>query len=193
MDDPRPPQRGGWRRLVMDSGCRVDATCPMPAGGHLARLPRLVRLASDGQDAAMAIRQLNPYLNFDGTGGKAIELYQRALGAKVETMQRFGDMPGNQQPPENKDRIMHALLRLDGVGVIMISDTMPGHPLPLGTNVHLTLDFDDEADMAARFDALAAGGKVTMPLQDTFWGARFGMLIDAYGIPWMFNCNKKPA
>lgn len=141
----------------------------------------------------MAIKQLNPYLNFDGTGGKAIELYQRVLGAKVEALQRFGDMPGNQQPPENKDRVMHALLRLEGGGVIMVSDTMPGHPLPLGTNVHLTLDFDDEADMAKKFDGLAAGGKITMPLQDTFWGAKFGMLIDAYGIPWMFNCNKKPA
>jgi len=139
----------------------------------------------------MAIKQLNPYLTFDGTAGKAIELYQRVLGAKVETLQRFGDMPGNQQPPENKDRVMHALLRLDGAGVLMISDTMPGHPPPLGTNVHLTLDFDDEADMAGKFDCLAAGGRVTMPLQDTFWGARFGMLIDSYGTPWMFNCNKK--
>lgn len=141
----------------------------------------------------MAIKQLNPYLNFDGTAGKAIELYQRVLGAKVETVQRFGDMPGNQQPPENKDRVMHALLRLDGGGVIMISDSMPGHPLPLGTNVQLTLSFDDETDMAKQFDGLAAGGKITMPLQDTFWGARFGMLIDAYGIPWMFNFDKKPA
>jgi len=64
----------------------------------------------------MAIKQLNPYLNFDGTAGKAIELYQRVLGAKVEALQRFGDMPRNQQPPENKDRVMHALLRLEGAG-----------------------------------------------------------------------------
>ena len=64
-------------------------------------------------------------------------------------------------------------------------------PLTVGNNVHVCLDFDDAAEMTRRFDALAAGGQVNMPLQDTFWGARFGMLTDAYGIRWMFNCNLK--
>src|SRR3569833_1722490 len=100
-------------------------------------------------------------------------------------------MPGNQQPPENKDRVMHALLRLDGAGVLMISATMPGHPPPLGANVHLTLDFDDEADLAGKFDGLAAGGRVTMPKQNKNRETRNSKLIDAYGTPWMFNCNKK--
>jgi PhnB protein len=55
--------------------------------------------------------------------------------------------------------------------------------------VHVCLDFDDPAEMGKRFDALASGGEITMPLQDTFWGARFGMLTDSYGIRWMFNCT----
>jgi PhnB protein len=136
----------------------------------------------------MAITQLNPYLNFDGTAAKAIALYERALGAKVENVQRFKDVPGEPSKPENADRVMHALLRI-GAGVLMISDAPPGMPPTLGSNVHVCLDFDDSADMAKRFDALAAGGQVAMPLQDTFWGARFGMLTDAYGIRWMFNCT----
>jgi PhnB protein len=72
----------------------------------------------------------------------------------------------------------------------MLSDTMPGMPFTPEGNAHVCLDFDDAADMAKRFDALAAGGKVTMPLQDTFWGAKFGMLTDAFGVRWMFNCEK---
>lgn len=137
----------------------------------------------------MAIKQLNPYLNFDGTAEKAIALYERALGAKTEHLQRFGDIPGNQPAPENKNRVIHALLRIGG-GTIMISDTPQGTPLVAGDNNHVCLDFDDGADMRQKFEALSAGGEVTMPLQDTFWGATFGMLRDAYGIRWMFNYTK---
>jgi PhnB protein len=137
----------------------------------------------------MSIKQLNPYLNFNGTAEQAIKLYERVLGAKTEGLQRFGDIPGNTPAPENKNRVIHAKLHI-GPGVIMISDSQPGHPVAAGENVHVCLDFDDAADAAARFDALAAGGKVTMPLQDTFWGAKFGMLTDAYGVSWMFNSTK---
>ncbi len=138
----------------------------------------------------MPIRQLNPYLNFDGTGLKAIKHYESALGAKTENLMRFGDVPGNQAAPENQDRVMHAVLRI-GPGVVMISDTQPGTPAVVGNNSYVCLDFDDAADMAKKFDALAAGGKVGMPLQDTFWGAKFGFLTDAFGIQWMFNCEQK--
>jgi PhnB protein len=138
----------------------------------------------------MAINQLNPYLNFDGTADKAVKLYERALGAQVENLQRFADIPGAKPDPQNGQRVMHARLRI-GSGTVMISDTQPGVPCTAGNNVHVCLDFSDPAEMGAKFDALAAGGKVTMPLQDTFWGARFGMLTDALGIHWMFNSQQK--
>jgi len=139
----------------------------------------------------MAIKQLNPYLNFNGDGARAVELYQRALGATVVTLSRFGDMPGAEAAPETKDRVMHAVLKLGDAGTIMLSDIRPGSPHTPGTNSYVCLDFDDAADMGQKFDALAAGGKVTMPLEDTFWGARFGMLVDAHGVQWMFNCELK--
>jgi PhnB protein len=139
----------------------------------------------------MAITTLNPYLNFDGNASKAIELYQSALGARVEHLQRFGDMPDAK--PETKDRVMHCHLALGSQGVLMISDTMPGMPFSTGTNMNVTLHFDDVKDMDQKFEALSAGGKVTMPLNDTFWGARFGMLVDAFGVNWMFNCDLKKA
>jgi PhnB protein len=140
----------------------------------------------------MSIRKITPYLNYPGTASKAIKLYESALGAKVENVSRFGDIPGQNTPPELKDRVMHALLQI-GEATVMISDTMPDHPYTPGTNIHVALDFTDAADMGRRFEALSAGGKVTMPLQDTFWGAKFGMLVDAHGVNWMFNCEvKKP-
>jgi PhnB protein len=136
--------------------------------------------------------KLNPYLNFNGTADKAIQLYQRALGAKLETIMRFGDVKDMPVVPETKDRVMHAMLQIDE-GILMISDCPPGEPVQPGNNVTVTLHFDDVGDMAKKFDAMAVGGTVQQPLQDMFWGARFGMLTDAYGIPWMFNCETKNA
>jgi PhnB protein len=141
----------------------------------------------------MGIKQINPYLNFNGDAAQAVELYQSALGATVVTLSRFGDMPGSNAPPETKDRVMHAVLRLSEGGVVMLSDLHPGMPYTPGTNAYVCLDFDDAADMEKKFDALAVGGKVEMPLNDTFWGAKFGTLVDAHGIQWMFNCETKKA
>ena len=139
----------------------------------------------------MAIKQINPYLNFNGTADQAIQLYQSALGAKVQNMMRFGDAAnGMPVAPADTNRVMHAVLDL-GPSVIMMSDTMSNAPVGAGSNVHITLDFDNVEEMTKKFDALAAGGKVTMPLSDTFWGARFGMLTDAHGIHWMFNCEQR--
>ena len=134
----------------------------------------------------MSITNVNPYLNFDGTAGKAIKLYESALGAKVESVMPFGD----NGPPGTKDRVMHATLRI-GDGVVMLSDTMPGMPPPAGNNMHVSVNCTDVAEMTKQFDALAVGGRVRMPLADQFWGARFGMLTDAFGINWMFNCELK--
>ena len=137
----------------------------------------------------MAIKKLNPYLNFNGTAAKAIKLYEKALGARAENVMPWG-MPGEAPTPETKDRIMHAVLHI-GEGVVMVSDARPDDPTTAGTNLHVTLDFDDATDMARKFEALSSGGKITMPLQDTFWGAKFGMLVDVHGVSWMFNCETR--
>jgi PhnB protein len=142
----------------------------------------------------MSINKLSPYLNFNGNAAQAIKLYETALGAKTESIQRFGDVAEIKSAPEDKGRVMHAMLQI-GAGVIMISDTMPDMPTDAAShgNTHVCLEFDDATDLQRKFDALAVGGKVTMPVQDTFWGAKFGMLNDAFGIRWMFNCQTKKA
>jgi PhnB protein len=138
----------------------------------------------------MAISKLNPYINLDGTAEQAIAFYQRALGARNEGIMRFSEMQGMEVSPEHANRVMHAMLTIGG-GVVMVSDTMPDQPGSRGTTVQICLHFDDVADMEKRFDALAEGGTVTVPLQDMFWGARFGMLTDTYGVDWMFSCELK--
>lgn len=121
----------------------------------------------------MSITKLNPYLNFNGAAAQAIKLYERALGAMTEAIQRFSDVPGMTVPAEHSHRVLHARLRI-GEGVVMISDAPPDMQVALEGNVHVCLDFDQVADATARFEALAQGGTVTMPLQDTFWARRSG-------------------
>jgi PhnB protein len=136
------------------------------------------------------IKQLNPYLIFnDGKAEPAIKLYEKALGAKVENIQRYKEVPGDKSPASHKDRIVHARLHV-GDHVLMVSDSHL-ESTPVGYNVQISLDFDDPVDMGRKFEALSAGGKVTMALQDMFWGAKFGMLQDAFGVGWMFNCQNK--
>jgi|SRR6185312_17298751 len=137
----------------------------------------------------MPIHRLNPYLQLNGNAAKAIELYERALGAKVTTISRFGDVPNT--PPEDKDRIMHCALQIGG-GELMLTDASgPSGASAAAGPVQIALHLDDDEDAPRMFEALAAGGKIGQPLVDTFWGAKFGSLVDAFGIHWMFNCEKK--
>jgi PhnB protein len=139
----------------------------------------------------MSVTKLNPYLHFDGTADQAIALYQRALGATTSgPIMRYGDVDGPTLAPEHKNRVMHAELRIGG-GAVMVSDTQPGQAALATAAVAIALHFSDLHDMERKFDALAAGGKVTIPLGNTFWGARFGMLTDAFGVRWMFNGELK--
>jgi PhnB protein len=138
----------------------------------------------------MAIKQLNPYLHFNGTAAKVIKFYESALGAKVESLMPWTDVPGMPAAPGTKDLVMHSKLRI-GDGILMISDARPDTPVTIGGHADIALDFDDPTDMARKFEALSTGGKIDMPLQDTFWGAKFGMLTDAHGVSWMFSCETK--
>lgn len=140
----------------------------------------------------MSITTLNPYISFNGEAEKAIKLYERALGARSENVMRWSDLPPGEGSisPEHKNRIMHALLHVGG-GDIMLADTPPDQPAQAGNRSHVNLSFDDVSDMQKKFEALSAGGQVTMPIQDTFWGAKFGMLKDQFGVQWMFNCQQE--
>ena len=134
----------------------------------------------------MTIKSATPYFILNGKAEQAIGFYQRALGAKVEAMQRFGDVD-QSCPVAMKSQVMHAALRV-GDAVLMMSDGGPAGDAPLQSgNVNVALQFDDPDQARRCFDALATNGKVVQPLIDAPWGALFGALSDEFGINWMFN------
>jgi PhnB protein len=141
----------------------------------------------------MAIKKLNPYVAFaGGRAEEAIKLYERALGAKTEQVLRYGDVPQQECAASDKKLVMHACLRI-GDERLMVNDLPPGHPAPRDSNMSVVIDVDDLTELAHKFEALSAGGKVEVPLHDTFWGGKFGILSDAFGVRWMFNSEQKRA
>ncbi len=130
------------------------------------------------------MKALNVYLSFAGNCEEALKFYEQALGGKTVFLQRFGDT--EHATPENSQRIMHAQFEADGIR-FMASDSMDDQPIKAGDAISLSINLDDAAEQTRIFNALAAGGKVTMPLQDTFWNAHFGMVTDKYGFHWLLN------
>jgi PhnB protein len=135
--------------------------------------------------------QLLPYLHFNGDCETAFRYYERCLGAKIEAMLTHAGSPAEQHvPAEWRSKILHARLVL-GEAVLMASDSPPGHyQKPQGFSVSIQISEPARADDI--FRALADGGTVIMPFGQTFWVARFGMLVDKFGIPWMVNCDWAP-
>lgn len=131
--------------------------------------------------------KLQPYLNFDGNCAEAFRFYEQVLGGKA-AIQSFRDSPmAGGTAAEHLDRTLHASLEV-GDQVILGSDSWPGqHATPQGFAVSISVN--DEGEAERLFSQLSENGTVQMPLQETFWAARFGMLVDRYGTPWMVNCE----
>jgi len=136
------------------------------------------------------MKEIITYLNFDGNCRDAMKFYERCFGGELQVMP-FSEASGNH-PAEAKDRIMHARL-VNGTSVLMASDTMAGMPFHQGNNVSVCVNCGSREEIETYFAGISDGGKVTIPLQDTFWGARFGMATDQFGIHWMFNFEQAKA
>jgi PhnB protein len=136
--------------------------------------------------------QLNPYLTFKGNCEQAFKFYEKVLGGKILAMMTHEGSPAaNNVPPDWRSKIIHARLKV-GDEILMGSDAPPQHQETMkGFSVALNVDKPDDADRI--FHALADGANVRMPIQETFWALRFGMLVDQFGTPWMINCEKASA
>jgi PhnB protein len=133
--------------------------------------------------------RFNPHLSFNGDCESAFHFYRECLGGEIVTMMRHEGMPTEGDvPPEWRSKILHASLKI-GEQWMMGGDAPPGRyqqPQGFAIGIHI----DDAAEAERIFQALAENGCVQMPLQETFWASRFGMLVDRFGVPWMVNCHK---
>ena len=131
--------------------------------------------------------QLNAYLSFDGNCAEAMRFYERTLNGKLEALLTYGQTPAcDQTPAADRDRIMHAYLTFDGQ-ILMAGDAPTNQPYEPMRGFTLTLSYDTVAQARPIFEALADGGKITMPFQPSFWAEGFGMCIDRFGTPWIVN------
>lgn len=132
---------------------------------------------------------VNPYLNFDSKCEEAFNFYKSVFGGEFLTLSRFSEMPPEHQgSPDEAKLIMHVALPIGQHSILMGSDRPPSFgPGTVGDNTYVAIAPDSREEAEKLFNGLAAGGNVTMPLANAFWGAYFGMLVDKYGIQWMVN------
>ena len=132
--------------------------------------------------------QMNPYLSFKGECEAAFTFYEQHLGGQLGAIFRYGGSPmAGDVPPEWADKIMHGSMTL-GDQTVMGGDVAPDrYEGPRGFS--LSLQIKSEAEAERIFQALARDGRVVVPLEKTFWAARFGMVVDQFGIPWLINCE----
>ncbi|KRC04219.1 3-demethylubiquinone-9 3-methyltransferase [Hydrogenophaga sp. Root209] len=131
--------------------------------------------------------QLCAYMSYDGDCADAMKFYAQVLGAKLEALITYGDMPGEMPvPAEHANRVMHAYL-VHSDFALMAGDAPPGVPFAGIQGCMLAITYPAVAEATRVFNALADGGKVTMPLAETFWADTFGMVTDRFGTPWGVN------
>jgi PhnB protein len=152
------------------------------------RIPRARETNNSSSIIDNRTMKMNPYLSFKGDCETAFKFYERSLGAQIGPIFRYGGTPlADRVPAEWSDKIMHGSLTL-GDQVLMGADVAADqYEEPKGFS--LALQIKSTADAERIFHELAIRGRVVVPLEKTFWAARFGVLVDRFGIPWLINCE----
>jgi PhnB protein len=139
------------------------------------------------------MRVINPYLTFRGNCEEAFTFYKSVFGGDFTYVGRFADMPAQEGftiPEENRNRIMHISLPISKETILMGSDDMDSRTI-FGDNVSLSITTSSREDADRLYLKLSAGGKSTMPMNQTFWGDYYGMCTDRFGVNWMISFNEK--
>lgn len=137
---------------------------------------------------------VNPYLTFNGNCEEVFNFYRSVFGGEFTYVGRYKDMPSEKPIPDSeKEKIMHVSLPISGETVLMGGDSSEtfGCVAEFGNNIALSVNTNSQEEATRIFNELSLGGKVTMPLDKTFWGAFFGMFTDKFGINWMVNYDLK--
>lgn len=134
---------------------------------------------------------INPYLTFNGNCEDAFTFYKSVFGKEFAYIGRFGEMPDADKncSPAQADKIMHVSLPISAETVLMGSDSSAdwGQTTLVGNNISISVNTGSTEEADQLFNGLSEGGTVSMPMQNTFWGAYFGMFTDKFGINWMVN------
>lgn len=135
---------------------------------------------------------LNPYLNFNGNCEEAFHFYQSIFGGAFAAVMRFKDVPAEYPMPKGEeDKIMHIALPIGNGSMLMGSDVPSKmEPAQTGTNTYISISTTSKEEATRLFNGLAANGKVTMPLENAFWGSYFGMVTDKFGTQWMVSYDQ---
>ncbi|MFZ4398985.1 MAG: VOC family protein [Bacteroidales bacterium] len=135
---------------------------------------------------------VNIYLTFNGNCEEVFNFYKSVFGGEFSYVGKFKDMPpmdGNSCSPQDMEKIMHIGLPISKETVIMGSDSSEafGHASVVGNNFSISINTDSKKEADRLFSGLSTGGKVTMPMNNTFWGDYFGMFTDKYDINWLIS------
>ena len=142
---------------------------------------------------------INPYLLFNGNCEEAFLFYQSVFGGEFPYVGKFGEMPAGAEgegsiSEEDKNRIMHMSLPIGKDSILMGSDSNSASgPVTFGGNISISINTESKQEADKLFDGLSAGGNPFMPMNQTFWGAYFGMFVDKFGIHWMVNYDELPS
>jgi PhnB protein len=135
------------------------------------------------------IMSMSLFINFNGNCREAVDYYAEVFGSEKSRLLTFGEMPADPNmplPEEAKNLVAYVDVKVLDF-VLMCSDVFPGTPFVQGNNITICVGTEDIEMIDTLFNKLKEGGTVTMELQETFWSKRYGMLVDKFGIPWMFS------
>ncbi|KAF2518437.1 VOC family protein [Flavobacterium salilacus subsp. salilacus] len=140
--------------------------------------------------------QINPYITFKGNCEEAFNFYKSVFGGEFPYIGHYKDTPSSpeyQIPEAEQDKIMHVSLPISKETLLMGSDVMNSysHMTTVGNTISISINVDSEEEAHRLFNGLSEGGRVTMPLEKTFWAPLFGMFTDKFGISWMLNYENK--
>ncbi len=139
------------------------------------------------------MKNVNPYLNFNGRCEEAFRFYKSVFGGEFSSVMRYKEIPQSEEkmPEEEAERIMHMSLPIGGGIVLMGSDISEkmGQKMINGNNVYISLEPDGKKEAEQIYEKLSAGGSIEMPFGKMFWGDWYASFTDRFGIPWMINCE----
>ena len=134
--------------------------------------------------------QVSVHLTFNGNCQEAMELYCKLMDGKILSITTFGETPAGQDVPDDwQGKVVHGTMSLGNIAVATADIPPERYQSSQGINMFIEIEDPDEASRV--FARLAEGGEVQMPIQETFWAKRFGVVVDRFGIPWEVNCSQE--